>query len=109
MVLPPGRMVVFGVGYVDMRERKKEMCKEMSHFGPSMERGKLNVGVTIENDKPKMNDFTTTKTLIAPDIAKNMLLCNTRNRVLDPQRVNFFAKLMKDGLFQCTPHGIIFD
>ena len=82
----------------------------MSHFGPSVEsESGRRSGVTVETGKPKMNDFTITKVLITPNIAKDMLVKNTKNRVLDPQRVNLFANLMKDGLFQFTPHGIIFD
>ena len=80
----------------------------MSHFGPTVERNNK-CGITIENDKPTVKDFTTQKMLITPTTAKEMLLHNTKNRSLDPKRVDFFVKLLKDSLFQCTPHGIIFD
>lgn len=66
-------------------------------------------GETVSNSKSKAQ-FETKRILITPELAEATLKHNKlENRRINPVRVRYFVKLIKEGKFMCTHQGIALD
>jgi hypothetical protein len=67
------------------------------------------MGETISNSKSKAQ-FETKRILVTPELAEATLKHNKLdNRRINPVRVRYFVKLIKEGKFMCTHQGIALD